>query len=57
MDYREARKLKVGDRLIIWAERGTVIETGCDAVKIKWDDEQIGVIHLRDMEDISRAKR
>jgi hypothetical protein len=60
MDSKEAKKLKVGDRIQIWAGRpdmhctGTVIETGYRAVKTRWDDGQIGVIHIHDHDDVER---
>lgn len=59
MDSKQAKKLKIGDRLLIWSDSphacsGTVIETGYCAVKIKWDDEEIGVIHINDMTNVSR---
>jgi hypothetical protein len=33
---------------------GKVIETGYSAVKIAWDDGQVGIIHHDDMQDVSR---
>lgn len=59
MDTKEAKKLKVGDRLQLWAESpdactGTVIETGYCAVKTKWDDGQVGIIHHSDHKNVSR---
>lgn len=59
MRLNEARKLKIDDRVEIWAgspdaAAGTVIETGYNAVKIKYDDGVIGVIHLRDMKNVTR---
>ncbi len=59
MDKREAKKVKVGDRVQIWAESpdactGTAIEVGYNAVKFKWDDGQIGIIHHGDFKDVTR---
>jgi hypothetical protein len=59
MNTREAKKLKVGDRIILWAGKpsactGTVIQTGYNAVKTKWDDGQIGIIHIDDHDDVER---
>lgn len=59
MDTKEAAKLKVGDRLLIWADTehacsGVVIETGYNAVKTRWDDGQIGVLHMDDHVSVSR---
>lgn len=59
MDRREAKRIKIGDRVQIWAESpdactGTAIEVGYNAVKFEWDDGQIGVIHLNDMKEVSR---
>lgn len=55
----EAKKLKVGRRVIIWwgtpsACTGTVIETGYNAVKIEWDDGQVGIIHHNDHHNVER---
>lgn len=57
MNLREAKRLKIGDRVQIWAESpdactGSVIELGYNAAKFKWDDGQVGIIHLRDMENV-----
>lgn len=59
MTPKEAKSLKVGDRVQIWAESpdactGTVIETGYNAVKFEWDDAQISALHLNDMADVAR---
>jgi len=59
MTYAQASKLKVGARLLdrgMSAEActGTVIETGYNAVKIKWDDGQVGIVRFHDMEDMTR---
>jgi hypothetical protein len=54
-----AEKLKIGDRIEIWsgtdeAASGTVIETGYCAIKVKWDDELISIIHFNNMRDVVR---
>jgi hypothetical protein len=59
MDKKEVARLKIGDRVQIWAESpdactGTVIEKNWCAAKIDWDDGQIGVIHLDDMQNVTR---
>jgi hypothetical protein len=59
MDAKEAKHIKVDDRVVIWAESpdactGTTIEVGYNAVKVKWDDGQIGIIHHGDMSDVAR---
>lgn len=59
MDHTEAKRIKVGDRVTIWAGsdfecHGTAIEVGYNAVKFAWDDEQVGVIHHRDMKNVER---
>ena len=61
MDEKQAKRLKIGDRVQIWAESpdactGTVSETGYNAVKIEWDDDQIGIIHLKDMDNVTRHR-
>jgi len=61
MNLTEAKKVKVGDRVLIWAESpdactGTAIEVGYNAVKFEWDDGQIGVIHLKDMANVTRHR-
>jgi hypothetical protein len=58
MIKKEAARLKIGDRVQIWAESpdactGIVIETGYNAVKFRWDDHQVGVIHLNDMKEVT----
>jgi hypothetical protein len=59
MNAKDAKKLKVGDRIQIFAESpdactGTVIEIGYNALKTEWDDGQIGVIDIHDHEEVSR---
>ena len=59
MNRKEAdRLLKIGGRVQIWAESpdactGTVTEKNWCAAKIEWDDGQVGVIHLDDMEHVT----
>ena len=57
MSYAEAKKLKIGQRVRFLAMNdeaaGTITEKNCMAAKIKWDDGQIGIIHLRDMQDVA----
>jgi len=64
MKLSDARKLKIGDRVILTSTyeppvRGEVIEAGYNACKFNWDDGQQGgsVIHHRDMRDIERSTR
>jgi hypothetical protein len=59
MNKKEAARLKIGDLVQIWAESpdactGTVIEKNWMAAKIDWDDGQTGVIHLNDMQNVTR---
>src|SRR5262245_45339997 len=59
MQTKHAKKLKVGDRIQIWAGTphhctGTVIETGYSAVKTKWDDGEVGIIHMDDHANVER---
>ena len=58
MTTAEAKKLRVGDP-VIWGtdknDRGEVVETGYCAVKIKWEDGQLGVIDVRDCQEVNRA--
>jgi len=57
MSPDEASKLVVGDCLL-WEEnqddQGVVTETGYCAVKIQWDNGQLGTIHFNDCEKVSR---
>jgi hypothetical protein len=57
MNAREAKRLRVGDR-VTWGgnaeDRGVVIEIGYCAVKIDWEDGQVGLIHHNDMRDVDR---
>jgi hypothetical protein len=54
---RDAKRLMVGDR-VIWQgdknDTGEVVEAGYCAVKITWDNGQVGVLHHNDMKDVSR---
>jgi len=61
MFYKDAKKLKQGSRVEIWAGSpsacgGTVVRTSYDAVKIKWDDGQTGIIHIRDLKNVSNLR-
>lgn len=56
-----ARRLKVNDR-VTWDNNpkdcGTVIETGFNAVKVKWDDPsqgEVGVLYFTEMANIGVA--
>jgi len=60
MTYKQALKLKVGDR-VHWDGEGdqvggSVIETGYNAVKVQWDNGPVTILHLRDMQDVSRIR-
>ena len=56
MTTKEAKKLKVAERVKFSdGVLGTIMETGYNAVKIAWDDGQVGVIHLDDMQEVERA--
>ena len=56
MDKREAKKLLIGDPVVFSdGVKGKVTEKNWMAVKIEWDDGQIGIIHLNDMQDVSRV--
>jgi hypothetical protein len=52
MTKEEARKLKIGYKVDGFKTQGVVVDRGYDAVKIKWDDGQTGVIHEADMHGI-----
>jgi hypothetical protein len=59
MHIKEAKKVKIGDRVVIWAESpdactGSAIEVGFNAVKFEWDDGQIGIVHHNDFQNIAR---
>lgn len=55
MDAKAAKRLKVGTRVRFSdGVYGTVRDVGYNAVEIKWDDGQQGVIHHDDMQDVSR---
>lgn len=61
MNRKEADRLKINDRVQIWAGSpdactGTVIEKNWCAAKINWDDGQIGIIHLNDMGNVTRHR-
>lgn len=56
MTSKESKKLKVGDAVVFSdGVRGEVVDTGFNAVGIKWDDGQQGYIHHDDMQDVSLA--
>lgn len=54
MTKKDAKKLSIGasvkfsDGVI-----GKVVETGYSAVKIDWEDGQVGIIHLDDMQEVT----
>ncbi len=55
MDSKAARRLKIGTRVRFSdGVFGTVIETGYNAVKVDWEDGQVGIIHHDDMQEVSR---
>jgi tartrate dehydratase beta subunit/fumarate hydratase class I family protein len=64
MNHKQAAKLKIGDRVhydgtVESAEDacpGTVIEANWHAVKIKYDDGVVCILHHRDMDEISRLE-
>lgn len=58
MKEASARRLEVGSR-VCWGNNpkdgGTVIETGFNAVKVKWDDPsqgEVGVLYFAEMANI-----
>jgi hypothetical protein len=58
MDRKSANKLKIGQRVVIWEESpdacsGTITEKNWMAIKVEWDDGQIGIIHLDDCRNVS----
>jgi preprotein translocase subunit YajC len=56
MDSKTAKQVKVGDRVRFSdGVCGTVRDMGYNAVEIKWDDGQQGVIHHDDMQDVSKS--
>ena len=57
MTPKDSKKLTIGDRVQIWAESpdactGSVIETGYNAIKVAWDDGQIGIIHRNGLANV-----
>lgn len=57
MDHKQAAKLKIGDRVRYTGEDscpGTIIEANWCAVKIKYDDDVICILHHGDMDEIER---
>jgi hypothetical protein len=58
MTEKEARKLKVGDRVMFSdGILGVVEQVGYDAAQFRWEDGQVGVIHNGDMQDVSLDRR
>jgi preprotein translocase subunit YajC len=56
MTEKEARKLKVGDRVVFSdGVTGIVEQVGYSAAQFRWEDGQCGVIHNDDMQDVARA--
>lgn len=61
MTRQEAKKLKVGDRVQIWARTanactGTVAEWRMFAIRFEWDDGQSSCIHVNDMENVEHHR-
>ena len=61
MTRKEADKLKLGERVTIWpgqpaAASGEIIESGYCALKFKWDDGEVSIIHKDDMTDVVREQ-
>lgn len=62
MNYKQAAKLKVGDRVRFTdvanegsdACPGTIIEKNWHAVKIQYDDGVVCILHHRDMDEVER---
>ena len=58
MNTKEAKRLEIGQRVRFSdGVLGTVTEKNWMAVKVEWDDGQVGVIHFDDMADVSIAAR
>ena len=58
MDRKAANKLKIGQRVEIWAGSpdacsGTITEKNWMAIKVEWDDGQVSIIHLDDCQDVT----
>jgi hypothetical protein len=57
MNGKQAAKLKVGDRVRYTGEDscpGTVIDANWHAVRIKYDDDVICILHHNDMDEHER---
>lgn len=56
MEAKASKRLAIGSRVRFSQDGvlGTVTEKNWMAVKIAWDDGQIGIIHHDDMQDVSR---
>ena len=58
MTEKEARKLKVGDRVVFSdGVPGVVEQVGYNAAQFRWGDGQLGVIHNDDMQDVEIDRR
>ncbi len=60
MTDKEAKKLKIGNRVVIWprtpdAAEGEVVEIGYNAFKTKYDDGIVGFVHFNDAQDFERV--
>lgn len=58
MKKTESKQLKQGDRVkfVIDDVNGTIAEVNWHAVKIVWDDGQIGIINHNDMGSLVKIK-
>jgi len=58
MTEKEARKLKVGDR-VRFSDGifGVVEKVGYNTARFRWEDGQVGVIHNDDMQDVGLDRR
>lgn len=60
MNEAQSKRLKPGDEVSTKklppgeTHVGTVVETNWAAVKIAWDDGQVGIVDHRDMAEIDR---
>ena len=58
MTEKEARKLKVGDRVgFSDGIFGVVEKVGYNTARFRWEDGQVGVIHNDDMQDVGLDRR
>ncbi len=59
MNTKEARKLvKQGTRVVIWPDSpdactGTAVRVGPMTIRFKWDDGEVGTIHIDDMKNVA----